>query len=237
MGDDPSPGAGADGDPCPLLIVGAGGFGRETAAAVHAVNSAQPRWTVLGFLDDDLALRDRQLEGVRVLGPLAEGLTVHPAASLVVCTGRPDNYFSRPLIVRRLARMTRRFATVVHPAASLGVSVSIGRGSVVLAGAVATASCRIGDHVAVMPHATITHDDDIGDFATLAAGVRLGGGVQVGRGAYLGAGAVVREGLTIGAWSLVGMGAVVTRPVPPGEVWYGVPARRRATVAIPPGLE
>jgi acetyltransferase-like isoleucine patch superfamily enzyme len=36
---------------------------------------------------------------------------------------------------------------------------------------------------------------------------------------------MIRENRNIGSWSLVGMGAVVTRDVPGGEVWAGVPAR------------
>ena len=220
----------------PLLIVGAGGFGQETAAAVHRVNAARPQWDLLGFLDDEPALRGREFEGARVLGGVDDGIAAHPTARVVVCTGRPQNYFSRYSIVRRLGLPPERYATIVHPAASLATTVLIGHGSVVLAGSVATAQCRIGNHVAVMPLVAITHDDDIGDFATLASGVRLGGGVRVGPGAYVGAGALVREALTVGAWSLVAMGAVVTRPIPRAELWAGVPARCRSTVDVPAQL-
>ena len=221
----------------PLLIVGAGGFGREAAAAVHSINAVRPRWDLLGFLDDDPALLGREFEGAGVLGPVDSGIAAHPSARVVVCTGGPDNYFSRRVIVRRLALVPERYGTIVHPAASIASTVALGHGSVVLAGAVATAQARIGNHVAVMPLVVITHDDQIGDFATLASGVQLGGRVRVEVGAYLGAGALVREAVTIGAWSLVGMGAVVTEPVPRAELWAGVPARRRRAVAVPSDID
>jgi sugar O-acyltransferase (sialic acid O-acetyltransferase NeuD family) len=224
-------------DLTPLLIVGAGGFARETAAAVHSINATAPQWDLLGFLDDEPTLVGREFEGVRVLGPVDDGIAACPSARVVVCTGNPQNYFSRPAIVRRLRLPPDRYATIVHPAASIAASVAIGHGSVVLAGAVATAQGRIGNHVAVMPIVAIVHDGQIGDFATLGSGVCLGGGVRVDLGAYLGAGALVREHLTVGAWSLVAMGAVVTRPVPRAEVWAGVPARRRGEVAIPPDVD
>lgn len=223
-------------DPTPLLIVGAGGFGRETAAALHSINALRPQWDLLGFLDDEPALLGREFEGATVLGPVDQGIASHPSARVVVCTGRPENYFSRFLIVRRLALAPERYATIAHPAASIAPTAAIGYGSVILAGAVATAQCRIGNHVAVMPMVAITHGNEIGDFATLASGVRLGGRVRVELGAYLGAGALVREGLTVGPWSLVGMGAVVTRSIPPAELWAGVPARRRETVEVPPHI-
>jgi sugar O-acyltransferase (sialic acid O-acetyltransferase NeuD family) len=228
---------GASPELAPLLIVGAGGFGRETAAAVHSINAVRRRWDLLGFVDDDPELLGREFEGARVLGPVDAGIAARPTARVVVCTGHPGNYFSRSAIVRRLALAADRYATIVHPAASIAPTALIGHGSVVLAGTVATSQCRIGNHVSVMPLVAITHDDQIGDFATLASGVRLGGGVRVEPGAYLGAGALVREALTVGAWSLVAMGAVVTRPVPRAELWAGVPARRRGAVEIPPDLD
>jgi len=220
----------------PLLIAGAGGFARETAAAVHSINAVSPQWDLIGFLDDDPALLGREFEGASVVGTIDDGIARHPDARVVVCTGRPENYFSRPQIVRRLGLAPESYATIIHPAASIAATAAIGHGTVVLAGAVATAQCRIGNHVAVMPLVSLTHDDEIGDFATLASGVRLGGGVRVGPGTYLGAGALVREELTVGSWSLVGMGAVVTRSIPPAEIWAGVPARRRRAVELPPQL-
>lgn len=43
--------------------------------------------------------------------------------------------------------------------------------------------------------------------------------------ASLGAAVCIRPGVVIGQGSLIGMGSVVTRNVPPGETWAGIPAR------------
>ena len=217
----------------PLIIIGAGGFSREAAEVVHAINEVSPTWDLLGFADDDAALEGSDLGGVRVLGGVETVLRQHPAARMVVGIGRPDNYFIRARIVRRLGLPAARYATIVHPTASVARSAAIGPGTVVLAGVVVTASAVIGAHVAVMPAAVITHDDVIADYATLASGVLLGGSVTIGEGAYIGAGALVRQELTVGSWSLIGMGSVVTRDVPPAELWFGSPAQRRSGVDVP----
>jgi sugar O-acyltransferase (sialic acid O-acetyltransferase NeuD family) len=214
------------------VIVGAGGFARETVEAVRAINAVTPKWELLGFVDDNADLKGVEIQGLPVLGPISMVQDLD-SCSVVVCTGRPDNYFSRRQIVKRLDLPLSRYATVVHPTATLAPSTSVGRGTVILAGVVTTASVHIGRHVMVMPGAVFTHDDHLANFVTVASRVCLGGGVQVGEGAYLGAGAVVHESRTIGSWSLVGMGAVVTKNIPRSEVWAGVPARKIRDVKEP----
>lgn len=211
--------------PKDLLIVGAGGFARETAAAVHAVNAVRPTWRLLGFLDDDPALHGTRRGGVPIL---ADTSAVHrmPDAAVVVCVGNPGDPGSRARLVTRLGLPVDRYATIMHPSAQVGAGCRVGPGSVLLAQVALTTDVSVGSHVAVMPQVVLTHDDSVEDFVTVASGVRLGGSVRVATGAYLGAGALVREGLTVGAGSLVGMGSVVLTDVPPGEVWVGAPARR-----------
>jgi sugar O-acyltransferase (sialic acid O-acetyltransferase NeuD family) len=203
-----------------LIVIGAGGFGRETVDAVRALNAAGERWRLAGYLDDEAERHGTVIDGVQVLGAIKE-LDHMPNASVVVCTGRPDDYVSRPRIVETLGL------------ASVSATSRVGPGSVLLAQTVLTAAVTVGSHVAIMPHVTLTHDDFIADFATVASGVCLGGNVRVGRCAYVGAGALVREDRSIGSCALVGMGAIVTRDIPPQEVWAGVPARyiRKACTA------
>jgi sugar O-acyltransferase (sialic acid O-acetyltransferase NeuD family) len=201
-----------------LVIVGAGGFARETAAA------AGPAWRVLGFVDDDPALHGTTRAGLPILGPVDSVREM--AAVVVVCVGNPRDYTARKRIVERLALPAGRYATVLHPSVSIGAGSVVGPGSVLLAGTVLTADVTVGPHVAVMPQAVLTHDDRVEDYATVASGVRLGGGAVLETGAYVGAGALVREGVRVGAWSLIGMGSVVLTDVPPDEIWVGSPARK-----------
>lgn len=210
-----------------LLLIGAGGFARETAEAVRAINAAGGTWNLLGFLDDRPELTGTVVTGVPVIGPI-ERAREHPDARLVICTGRPDDYASRPAIAQRLRFEDARYATLIHPTATVGASCAVGAGSVLLAHADLTADVVVGRHVAVMPQAVLTHDTRIGDWATIASGVRLGGGCRIGEGAYIGAGACLREDLSVGEWAIVGMGSVVTRAIPAKRLWYGAPARDAA---------
>ena len=219
----------------PVVLVGAGGLGREVLSALRAIAGDAPA-PVWGFVDDRAETWETSIDDVRVLGPVAaltDGSLAGCAA--VICTGRPGNTRSRVVIDEALQAAAVPFATVVHPTASLALGTDVGEGSILLAQVVATAPVTIGRHVVAMPQVVFTHDDLIGDYTTFGAGVRLAGGVVVEPGAYVGSGALVREHLTIGAGALVGMGSVVTHDVPPYEVWAGNPARRLRTLE-PPAL-
>jgi sugar O-acyltransferase (sialic acid O-acetyltransferase NeuD family) len=207
-----------------LLLAGAGGFARETAEAVRAVNASFPTWVLRGFLDDDPSLHGASIGGVPVVGPI-EAVHDHPDAEIVICTASPDAYLSRGLIADRLGLDDERYATVVHPTATIGESCRVGPGSVLLAHTDLTADVVVGRHVAVMPQVVLTHDVRIDDCATIASGVTVSGSCHVAEGAYIGTGVCLREGITVGERAMVGMGAVVTRDVPSERLWFGAPAR------------
>lgn len=208
----------------PLVLLGAGGFARETVELVRAVNDPCPTFELLGFLDDDPKLHGTTRNGTEILGPLA-ALAEMPDVAVAVCLGSPENPTLRRSIVARLALPDERFATLVHPSSTIGASVHVGVGTVVHAGCVMTAELSIGRHVSLMPNVIVTHDDVLEDFVTVGGGTTFAGSVSVGESAYVGAGVAVREGVDIGRDSLVGLGSVVLSDVPVGEVWAGVPAR------------
>ncbi len=207
-----------------LLLIGAGGFAREAIELVRAINRLVPTWDLIGLLDDDPETHGRELHGVPVLGPCS-AVESYAETPVVACVANPGDPLRRLRLVARLGLPPERYATLVHPAATIAESAVIGPGSVIHAGTVLTADVSIGAHVAVMPAVVLTHDDVVEDGVTFASGARVASAVTIEAGAYIGAGALLRERLTVGAGAVVGMGAVVTKPVPAGEVWYGSPAR------------
>jgi sugar O-acyltransferase (sialic acid O-acetyltransferase NeuD family) len=203
-----------------LILVAASGLALEAAEAARAAGL-----DVEGCVDDNPDLTGTLAGGwLRVLGGL--DIAVAQADSpLLICAGRG---VSRRRIHQRLAAAgvdEGRYASLVHPSVQVPDSCAVGAGSILLAGVVLTASVSVGQHVVAMPQVTLTHDDSIDDYATLCAAVTLGGNVRVGSAAYLGMASSVRERVTVGAEATLGMGAVLTRDLPPGETWAGVPAR------------
>lgn len=209
----------------PLLLIGAGGLARETLELVRAVNREVPTWEVVGLLDDDPSTHGRRIHAVEVIGH-TNVVHEHPDALVTACIASPHDPLRRLELISRLELQSERYATLVHPAATVPGSASIGAGSVLHAASVLTADVVVREQVVVMPAVVLTHDDVVEEGVTFGAGALVAGGVTIERGAYISSGARLRERIRVGAGAVVGMGAVVTRSVPAGEVWAGVPARR-----------
>lgn len=164
------------------------------------------------LIDDNPAVNE--LEGLPVVHS-AEGLS-----PVIVTIG--DCQIRRK-IVEKLG--DRTFLSVVHPKAVLAESVSIGVGTVVMAGAILNPNASIGNHCIVNTGASIDHDCKIHDFVHIAPHCTLCGVVEVGEGTWVGAGTTVIQGIHIGKDCYIGAGSVVVKDIPDGSLCYGNPAR------------
>jgi sugar O-acyltransferase (sialic acid O-acetyltransferase NeuD family) len=208
------------GQPRPLVIVGAGGQGREMLDTVEALNRVDRTWNFLGFLADDERSADLvEDRGASMLGPVSRLAELD--ADYVIGIGDP--------VVRRTVDELATAAglvpaTLVHPSAEVGSQVRFGAGAYVGPNAVLTTNVSVGRHTIVNVGASLSHDVVVGDFVTIGPGCRLAGNVTVGDDADLGVGVIARPGSSIGAVTLVGAGAVVVGDLPGGIVAVGVPA-------------
>lgn len=127
----------------------------------------------------------------------------------------------------KLEALGFELVSVVHPRAWFSPSARMGRGAVVMAGAVVNACATIGDLAIINTGATVDHDCVIGRAAHVAPQCGLAGCVSVGDRAMLGVGTKVIPGIRIGTDATVGAGSVVVRDVNDAALAMGVPARSR----------
>ena len=113
----------------------------------------------------------------------------------------------------------------IHPSVILGDDVSVGQGTVLMAGSIVNSSTSIGNHCIINTSASIDHDCQLDDFVHISPNATLCGGIEVGEGSQIGAGSVVIPNLKIGKWVTVGAGSVVIENVPDGATVVGNPAR------------
>lgn len=208
--------------PEPIIVVGAGGFGREAIDVIRALGSA---YELLGVVDGGpSAVNLERLDalGVDYLGTEDDWLASGRTASYVVGIGSPR---VRALVAARLDAVGMTAAVIVHPRAGVGSAATIGAGSVICAGSQVSTNVTLGKHVHLNPNSTVGHDTVIGDFVSLNPGSIVSGDCVIGPGTLVGAGAVVLQQLTVGESSVIGAAACLTRDLGPGLTVVGVPAR------------
>lgn len=204
----------------PLLIVGAGGFGREVAWLVEEINQEAARYELIGFLDDTAT---ETVEGYPVVASVDSWVRRPDTRVQLVCAiGDP---LTRLRTIKRLSDVGARFGTLVHPSVRHSRWVEFGEGTIVCADTTVTTNVTIGSHCIINLDCTVGHDAVLGDFTSVMPGVHLSGEVRIGTGVYFGTGAAVINRVSIGAWTIIGAGAVVAKDIPERVVAVGVPAR------------
>ena len=206
-----------------LYIVGAGGFGREVAWLVERVNQIEPRWNLVGFLDDARECQNTIINGYSVLGG-CEYLEQLSKECWVICTIGASKI--RKKVVEKLKRYANvKFATLVDPSVLLSDTVSVGEGSILCAGTIATVNINIGAQVIINLDCTIGHDAVLEDYVTVYPSVNISGNVIVKDSVELGTGTQIIQGKVIGEESIVGAGAVVVKDIPSRCTAVGAPAK------------
>lgn len=213
-----------------VLIIGAGGHGQVVADILARAHEAGEKPYPIGFLDDNLRIRGSYLLGLPVLGGIDE---LHNFAHDAVILGIGRNDIRRHLFLH-LQRDGEIFVTARHPAAVVAPDVTIGAGTVIVAGAIVNPGAKIGCNVILNTGCSVDHHNFIGDHAHIAPGVRLGGDVHIGDGALIGISATVMPQRRVGRESIVGAGALVTKDLADGTTAAGVPARIIANSYIEP---
>ncbi|WP_114424566.1 NeuD/PglB/VioB family sugar acetyltransferase [Nocardioides houyundeii] len=210
-----------------LLVVGAGGFGREVLDVVDAINAAstEPVWAVAGVVDDSPSDENLDLlakRGVPFLGTSADAISRGSVTHYVVGIGSPQ-------VRRKIAAVFDagglEAATLVHPDVTAGFDVTLGAGSVVCAGVRLTTNVHLGRHVHLNLNVTVGHDTTIDDFVSVNPLASVSGDCVVEEDVLIGVAGVILNGLIVGAGATVGGSACVVKNVTPGATVKGVPAR------------
>ena len=206
-----------------LIIIGAGGLGRETIWTAERINAVKPEWNILGFIDDKPSYKGKIIDGYRVLGNSADVAT-YPDAYYVCAVGSAK---TRKSAVEKILKIHPvKFATLIDPACVICRDrTTVGEGCIICAHTYITVDIKIGNHVYFGADGTIGHDAVIDDFVTCYPGVNVSGTTTVHTGCEIGAGSQVIQGVNVGENTIVGAGSVVIRDLPPDCTAVGAPAR------------
>jgi sugar O-acyltransferase (sialic acid O-acetyltransferase NeuD family) len=134
-----------------LAIIGASGHGK-----VIADIAVKNEYKEIVFLDDNPKVQE--CAGFRVVGTL-EDIDKYPDYDVIVAIG---NASIRKKIHKKVGE--DRLTTLIHPQSVISRRVTIGKGTVVMAGAIVNSDTKIGEGCIINTGASVDHDCSIGDF-------------------------------------------------------------------------
>lgn len=184
-----------------LIIFGAGGH-----AKVIVDIAIKNGYEIAGFLDDNDDISE--VISFKRLGKISDCEKYKDTHVFAIGIG---NNAVRKNIYEKYSDLN--YVTLIHPTASIGLNVEIGKGTVVMPMTVVNACATIGEFCVVNSGVVVEHDCTVSDFTLLASNSTLCGGVKVGSEVWIGAGSSVKTLVEICDKAIIENGVVVTRNI------------------------
>lgn len=151
-----------------LIIIGAGGLGRE----VYDLALDAGTYDIRGFVDANATTAP---DGAPILGT-PDDYEIQPDDVFVCAIGNPA---ARKRCVEQLQQRGARFATLVHPTAIISPSVKMAGGCIIKPYVTIGSRATVGAHTVIQPHATLEHDVKAGDFCLIGASCAMQGATSI----------------------------------------------------------
>ena len=205
-----------------IVIIGASGHGSTILDCIEK----QGQYHVLGFVDS-FKKKGAKQNGYKILGcelDLPVLMENYDLQGVILAIG---NNWTRKNMADRIRELAPGldFISAIHPSAVIGKDVEIGRGSVLMSGAIVNTNSKIADFCILNTNSSLGHDSSMEEFSSIASGVCTGGNLLLSSFSAISLGANIIENITIGEHSIIGAGALVVKDVESYSVVYGSPAR------------
>lgn len=192
-----------------IIIIGAGGFGKEALSLINDCNNIKKEFEVIGFVDDDPEFLNKKINGLTVLGNIKWLINSNDSSNgCVIAIGDPK---IRKNIFEQIKHKNFKFPKIIHPLSYISEYTSISDGTIIQAGAKISCNIKLGKFVYVNFNSVIGHDCILNDFVTLCPSCTINGENIIEEGVFFGSSAVTRDKLKIGKWSHIGACSVIAK--------------------------
>lgn len=201
-----------------VLIIGAGGHSK----VIVDILQQNMEYEITGLIDQ---AGKSGFWGIPVVGSDDDLLRLRNEMHVDYAFVALGNGQLREKVTQKAMAAGYELVNVVSKDAIISSRARIGRGTVIMPGAVVNADVVIGDGCIVNTNASLDHECQIGDYTHVAPGCALSGKTVIGRQCMLGTGCRVIDGISIGDHTIIGAGAVVIDSFAGNCTVVGVPGK------------
>lgn len=188
-----------------LILIGAGGH----AHACIDVIEQHDRYQIAGLVGVTGEMHTRHL-GYSVIATDDDlPQLVKEFQYAFVAVGQIRSPGSRIDLYRLVTELGFRLPIIVAPTAYVSRHASVGKGTIVMHGAIINAGAKIGCNCIINTRTLMEHGVTVEDHCHLSTGVILNGNAHIGAGSFVGSGSIIKEGVSLGEGCVVGMGLSV----------------------------
>ena len=204
-----------------LIIVGAGGFGREVLEVIKHINREKPTYEILGFINDIPGTLDDFPVGkeYKILGTIQDWQPAEDEYFVMAMTTPA----SKKKVVEHLKAKGAKFETIISPRVFVADYVTFGEGVVVTAFSIQE-NAKIGNFV-TLAGAVVGGTCEIGDYSTAGAFSNLTTS-KIGSGVFIGSHTVLLNTVKVGDDAFICAGSMVFSNVRAGAKVWGNPAKK-----------
>lgn len=203
-----------------LVILGAGGFGREVLSQLKDTCHS---YNILGFIDDTPELKGATVSGIPVLGGIDKLKYSIQPFNVVIAIGNSNARKKIYEDIKMNSNLT--FPNIIMDGVKISDSVRMGQGCIICYSNILTVDIEIGDFVVINLDCTVGHDAKLLDYVTLYPSVNVSGNVTIGQLTEVGTGVNIIQGKMIGEKTIIGAGSVVIQNLPDNCTAVGAPAK------------
>jgi sugar O-acyltransferase (sialic acid O-acetyltransferase NeuD family) len=199
----------------PTIIVG----NSITAEILYDLIKDDNRYQIEAFSVDEEFITEKKFLGLDVI-PLEKLAFLYNTSTfkIIVAVGYGNINKNREMLFHRVSNFGFEPITYVHNDAKV-FSKEIGKGSIIMPGAVIEPYTKIGANAVIWSNCTIAHHAVIEENCWIASGTVVSGEAKIGRNTFIGVNSTIVNKVIVSEYNIIGANTLISKNTKPNEVY------------------
>jgi sugar O-acyltransferase (sialic acid O-acetyltransferase NeuD family) len=190
-----------------------------TAEIIYSYLKNDKRYEIVATTVDDEYVEHNRLQNIPCIG-ISNLMTNYKPdeVGIIMAMGYNDLNRVRESFYNRLHDDGYEILTYIHEDAQVYTENSIGKGVVILPGAVIEPHVTVGNNTMIWCNSTLAHHSIVEENCWIATGTVLSGQAKINRNSFVGVNATIVNEVEVGAFNIIGAAALISKNTKPNTV-------------------